>query len=791
MSIRLTTAAFAVAATCFIPTTGLAVESLTTGLVPNVSIESLDLDWLRNDDARRTAEGLPMRFAVPSESFVTPGNNGLWDRTEEGWLRWRMRISSQGAPHINFGFEHWNMPDSGELFIESADGTDLIGPFSSLDNFEHGELWTPVVRGDEIVLTITCSDEDRLAIEQNIALTKINVGYRGFGAEKANGISRSGSCNVDVVCPEGDDWFLEIPCVGLYTINGFYTCSGGMLNNTAQDQRPFFLTADHCGVNTGNDQSMVVIWNYENSYCRVPGSSDSGGNGNGSTNQYTTGGSIVRASSGSSDFCLVELNNDPNSNYGVTFCGWSRQTSAASSAVCIHHPNLDEKRISFDDDSLSSDGNYWRVNSWDLGTTEPGSSGSLLFNQDHQVVGQLFGGVASCTNNGYDIYGKISSSWNQGMGNWLDAAGTGEQSIDTFGSGNPSGACCFSGQCIYSNQSACDNVGGIFQGSGVQCADVNCSGDPTGACCTGTSCSIETEADCGGTYLGDGTDCNGDPCAAPTGACCLNGNCTILSEADCGGTYLGDDSSCNGNPCGGGSGDDAFIGLSYTIVGSNLVADAESTWTVDVFAHLAEDCRLDAVAGDINQDKMISTTGSFYQNTFGGATSQAINPALFGTFPDLRYDSFVTIGRTDQTDNAMANIGINFNAFEAGGAIDSSDGSWYVTPVDDQGNSNAFSNEDCEDSNGVLVARLTVRGASASVYVEALFQGKDETGSTWQAAGSISIVNDDCNVQCTGDFDGDGVTNVTDLLAVIAGWNNPYDVNDLLGVIADWGCGTP
>ena len=325
MSIRLTTAAVAVAATCFIPTTGLAVESLTTGLVPNVSIESLDLDWLRNDDARRTAEGLPMRFAVPSESFVTPGNNGLWDRTEEGWLRWRMRISSQGAPHINFGFEHWNMPDSGELFIESADGTDLIGPFTSLDNFEHGELWTPVVRGDEIVLTITCSDEDRLAIEQNIALTKINVGYRGFGAEKANGISRSGSCNVDVVCPEGDDWYLEIPCVGLYTINGFYTCSGGMLNNTAQDQRPFFLTADHCGVNTGNDQSMVVIWNYENSYCRVPGSSDSGGNGNGSTNQYTTGGSIVRASSGSSDFCLVELNNDPNSNYGVTFCGWSRR----------------------------------------------------------------------------------------------------------------------------------------------------------------------------------------------------------------------------------------------------------------------------------------------------------------------------------------------------------------------------------------------------------------------------------------------------------------------------------
>ncbi|MDG2291764.1 MAG: M12 family metallo-peptidase, partial [Phycisphaerales bacterium] len=170
------------------------------------------------------------------------------------------------------------------------------------------------------------------------------------------------------------------------------------------------------------------------------------------------------------------------------------------------------------------------------------------------------------------------------------------------------GVCCLQEQCFDSvDESACINTGGIWNAN-QSCSQVDCSiPDPTGACCT-------------------------------------NGNCTILTEAECGGTYLGDDSNCSGNPCGGGSGDDAFLGLSYSVVGSNLVDDSESTWTVDVYAHLADDCRLDAVAGDANQDKMISTTGSFYQNTFGGATSQAINPALFSTFPDLRYDSFVTIG---------------------------------------------------------------------------------------------------------------------------------------------------
>ncbi|MCH2162846.1 MAG: hypothetical protein MK085_13380, partial [Phycisphaerales bacterium] len=122
-------------------------------------------------------------------------------------------------------------------------------------------------------------------------------------------------------------------------------------------------------------------------------------------------------------------------------------------------------------------------------------------------------------------------------------------------------------------------------------------------------------------------------------------------------------------------------------------------------------------------------------------------------------------------------------------SVDSSDGSWYVTPDDAQGEAVSFSNESCEDSNGVLIARLTTRDLDSVVMVEALFQGKDAAGVTWQSSASMSISYDDCNVQCDGDFTGDGQTNVGDLLEVIAGWGSPYDVNDLLTVIGDWGCG--
>ena len=44
---------------------------------------------------------------------------------------------------------------------------------------------------------------------------------------------------------------------------------------------------------------------------------------------------------------------------------------------------------------------------------------------------------------------------------------------------------------------------------------------------------------------------------------------------------------------------------------------------------------------------------------------------------------------------------------------------------------------------------------------------------------------------CPGDFDGSGVVDVSDLLAVIAGWDDPYNVNDLLLVISEWNATCP
>ena len=807
-------------------TATLAAPHLTDLIVPTIEYPPLDVEWLLEDDIRRAADGQPLRFAVPQEALVTPGNNGLWDRNAEGRLRWRMRFTSPGAPHINIGFEQWNMPIGGEMMVESIDGTHGFGPFTSLDNEYHGELWLPVVIGDDIMVSITCDDDERETIEQNIAATKVNIGYRGFGAEKFSDNERSGSCNVDVVCPEGDPWQSEIACAALYSLSGWFTCSGGMLNNTAQDLRPFFLTADHCGCTSGNDQTMVVYWNYQNSYCRIPGSGDSGGNGNGSLNQQTTGGAILRADNSNSDFTLVELNNDPNSSYNVGFCGWDRRTVTPQQGICIHHPNLDEKRISFEYDTLSSSGYMWRVNDWDLGTTEPGSSGSILFSQDHRVVGQLYGGLAACNNDEYDVFGKLSSSWNLGLGDWLDYAGTGEQYVETYGgSGGNGGVCCLNGSCYNVPEANCNSAGGTWYPD-VYCGDVNCADpDPTGGCCTGTTCSVTTEAGCvsgGGSYLGDGTDCSGDPCAPdPTGACCIGTSCSVTTEANCGGTYQGDNTDCNGNPCGTG-GDN--LSIRWKVIGTDLLSDGSANYTVDVYAETPDQWRIEAIAGNQNQQKTVASTTSFYQDFYGGPTSQGVNPALYPMVPDLEWDSRVTIGCLDSSgdpfsENALNDIGIDWTNFENGGDLSVGNGTWFIVLTDDQGDSQPFTDSGCTQRNGVLIARLTTMEYSSEILFEALFQGRDASNVTWQdiASGTITYegeqdcngngnpdacdiangdsddangngIPDECESDCSGDADGDGDTDVDDILFIINGFGSIYDVDDLLNAIADFGC---
>ena len=134
--------------------------------------------------------------------------------------------------------------------------------------------------------------------------------------------------------------------------------------------------------------------------------------------------------------------------------------------------------------------------------------------------------------------------------------------------------------------------------------------------------------------------------------------------------------------------EEPFLGLSYEVIAvdGNGIASLDGTWTARIYAELGEGSRLDAVFGTADNPLLMATTSGLYQNALGGNTSADINPAIVSAFPEVGYDSFVTIGMTDNGangpfPNAMNSIGMNFNQ----DAFDTADGSWFVTPDDAQG----------------------------------------------------------------------------------------------------------
>jgi len=139
----------------------------------------------------------------------------------------------------------------------------------------------------------------------------------------------------------------------------------------------------------------------------------------------------------------------------------------------------------------------------------------------------------------------------------------------------------------------------------------------------------------------------------------------------------------------------------------------------------AQTDQLNAVFGDSQSDLHIRSTNGFYQNAFGGPTSQNINPALLPLFPSLYWDSWVTIGSEDLIGNNMLDIGIDWEDFESGGDIENDNGSWFATPDDIQ----VLAGSDLR----VLVGQLTTYGWESNVYGSINLQGKAGDFETFQA----------------------------------------------------------
>jgi len=407
-------------------------------LLPPVNIDQLHAEDVINDSDKSG----PWRFGFNHQVFLSMDNSGEWTTLKNGDRIWRLVLNSPEARTINVIFDDFFIPKGAFMHMYSADRIHIVGAYTHLLNNEDRILGTELVEGSEIV--IEYFEPKSVTNQGSLKIGTVTHGYRSpsvIGEQILRGLNDSGACNIDVLCPLGNGWEDQIRSVALIVVGGNGICTGALVNNTLQDGKPYFLTANHC---LGNPANWVFRFNW---HSNNPSCATTAPSGNGPFVQTAFNGTR-RASNQQSDFALIELNQPLPSDWNLYYAGWDRSDLEPNFTVGIHHPNGDIKKICRDDDpaykTTTSGAQVWRVDQWEHGVTEGGSSGSPLFDPNKRIIGQLLGGLAACSfsnptqNNGqYDVYGRLAVSWNGNnpssrLRDWLDPQNSGVVILDGY-----------------------------------------------------------------------------------------------------------------------------------------------------------------------------------------------------------------------------------------------------------------------------------------------------------------------------------------------------------------------
>ncbi|MDR0364779.1 MAG: T9SS type A sorting domain-containing protein [Bacteroidales bacterium] len=406
-----------------------AKAAIAEDIVPFVVTPELDMEAIREEDERDNH--MPMkigrRFGIEHDVDIDLHNSGVWSCLPDGGKLWRYGIECPGALSINLIFDNYLLPPGAALYLFAEDKSDVLGGFTDYNNQEDRYFATSVVLSDKII--IEYYQPANVPFEGTLHLEQIVHGYRGPGEHKAGekAFGGSGYCQRNTICPEGEGWEDQIRSVFALYSGGSELCSGAIVNNTAEDGKPYALTANHCWEAYSNPGTWVFRFGWESPTC-TPTTNSSYQTMSGSTLRMRT-----NTNTSSTDCCLVELNQPIPEEYNVYYAGWSRSLEPSPLGMCIHHPDLDIKKLS-PSHALYTVTQYvrgWRAD-WSTGAcTEGGSSGSPLFDVNGRIVGQEYGGGSYCgasSSNMFDVYGRFDVSWegsssSNRLKDWLDPLG--------------------------------------------------------------------------------------------------------------------------------------------------------------------------------------------------------------------------------------------------------------------------------------------------------------------------------------------------------------------------------
>ncbi|MGB1618264.1 MAG: hypothetical protein ACPHBM_01465, partial [Flavobacteriales bacterium] len=240
------------------------------------------------------------------------------------------------------------------------------------------------------------------------------------------------------------------------------------------------------------------------------------------------------------------------------------------------------------------------------------------------------------------------------------------------------------------------------------------------------------------------------------------------------------------------------------LVGALGVTDLTGYSTTHIYVTMdGPDDFLSSVSGDATNPTYVNTTTNFYHATLGAGVPNGINSLLFPVYPDLAYDTWVTIG-LEGTPNALAgeaNVSTVqstdnpwFTNFDPGGGLpggnisidDGIGGAWYAL----NGDANGVAGDDLKvlagqftttgEIDGQIYVQVFIGGDGSNEFRDTFYFGDsapspgctDETACNYDSEASEddgsceypAATNLDCDGNCLNDADTDGICDEDEVL---------------------------
>ena len=127
---------------------------------------------------------------------------------EDNMYTFTLGVSSYGAYGIGFSFSEFYLTESAELYFYDRERTDFLGALTSLNNKGSESMTTSIVKGSDVIIELTVPKNELSNIKLHLSSV---IHDREDIMNYYNTLDENPEdCNLNVICPEGDDWREQI-----------------------------------------------------------------------------------------------------------------------------------------------------------------------------------------------------------------------------------------------------------------------------------------------------------------------------------------------------------------------------------------------------------------------------------------------------------------------------------------------------------------------------------------------------------------------------------------------------